>query len=174
MESQCVSIIQHYSVENIINNFMDEDSVPALWEKLEKLYMAKGLTNKLYMTKQLYTLKMEEGGNLMDHINVFSGCIDQLRKVDVKLEEEDKALLLLTSLPDSYENLVTTLFSSKDTMSLEQVQVSLVSHDTQKKIFSGDGGHESTLAVEEGNRGRTFDGRFERDSRFISSSKGRV
>ncbi|KAM1461397.1 hypothetical protein ACFXTO_046582 [Malus domestica] len=97
---------------------------------------------------------MDEGGNLMDHMNVFNGYLDQLRKVDVKVEEEDKALLLLTSLPDSYENLVTTLLHGKDTVSLEQVQASLVSYDTQKKKTIVDDGYETALAVQGGNGGR--------------------
>ena len=55
---------------------MDEDSASALWEKLEKLYLAKSLTNKLHLKRQLYKLKMEEGGNLMEHMNVFNGYLD--------------------------------------------------------------------------------------------------
>ncbi|GFS39105.1 hypothetical protein Acr_00g0061200 [Actinidia rufa] len=112
---KCVSTIRLCIADNIINNVMDEDSASALWEKLEKLYLAKSLTNKLHLKRQLYRLKMEEGGNLMEHMNVFNGYLDQLRKVDVKIDEEDKALLLLTSLPDSYDTLVTTLLYGKDT-----------------------------------------------------------
>ncbi|KAM0966633.1 hypothetical protein ACFX2C_022364 [Malus domestica] len=169
LESCCVSTIRHYIADNIINNVMDEDSAPALWEKLEKLYIAKSLTNKLHLKRKLYKLKMDEGGNLMDHMNEFNGYLDQLRKVDVKVEEEDKALLLLTSLPDSYENLVTTLLHGKDTVSLEQVQASLVSYDTQKKKTIVDGGHETALAVQGWNHGRKLGEGSERDNRGFAA-----
>ena len=155
LESRCVSTIRLCVADNIINNVMDEDSAAGLWEKLEKLYLAKSLTNKLHLKRQLYRLKMEDGGNLMEHMNLFNGFLDQLKRVDVKIEEEDKALLLLTSLPDSYDNLVTTLLYGKDTVSLEQVEASLVSHYTQKKTSSNDGGGDSTLAVASGSRGRS-------------------
>ncbi|KAM1190803.1 hypothetical protein ACFX1X_011613 [Malus domestica] len=72
LESRCVSTIQHCIADNIINNVMDEDYAPALWEKLEKLYIAKSLTNKLHLKRKLYKLKMDEGGNLMDHMNEFN------------------------------------------------------------------------------------------------------
>jgi hypothetical protein len=54
---------------------------------------------------------MAEGSDLSQHINVFNQIIDDLKKVDVKFKDEDKALMLLNSLPTSstYENLVTTL-----------------------------------------------------------------
>ncbi|GFS42004.1 hypothetical protein Acr_00g0077610 [Actinidia rufa] len=141
---KCVSTIRLCIADNIINNVMDEDSASALWEKLEKLYLAKSLTNKLHLKRQLYRLKMEEGGNLMEHMNVFNGYLDQLRKVDVKIDEEDKALLLLTSLPNSYDTLVTTLLYEKDTVSLEQVQSSLVSHCTQKRSGWSNGSSSSS------------------------------
>ena len=40
--------------------------------------------------------------NLIEHLNVFKGLLDLLGRVDVKIEEKDQALLLLTSLPDSF------------------------------------------------------------------------
>ncbi|CAB4285828.1 unnamed protein product [Prunus armeniaca] len=109
---------------------MDKGSALALWEKLEQLYIAKSLTNKLHLKRKMYKLKMEEGGNQMDHMNMFNRCMGQLQKVDVKTEEKDKAFFLLSSLPDTYENLVTTLLYGKDTVSLEHVHASLVSLDT--------------------------------------------
>ncbi|EOY07366.1 Adenine nucleotide alpha hydrolases-like superfamily protein [Theobroma cacao] len=52
--------------------------------KLEKIYLAKSLSNKLQLRRKLYRLKMEENGDLMKHMNEFNGIIDQLKKVDVK------------------------------------------------------------------------------------------
>ncbi|GFZ04980.1 hypothetical protein Acr_17g0005520 [Actinidia rufa] len=67
----------------------------------KKLYLAKSLTNKLHLKATIISAKDGGRRNLMEHMNVFNGYLDQLRKVDVKIDEEDKALLLLTSLPDS-------------------------------------------------------------------------
>ena len=82
LELKCVSTIRLCITDNIINNVMDEDEASALWEKLKKLYLAKSLTNKLHLKRQLYRLKMEEGRNLMEHMNAFNGYLDQLRKID--------------------------------------------------------------------------------------------
>ena len=73
--------------------------------------MSKSLTNKLYLKQRLYGLKMAGGSDLSQHINVFNQISGDLKRVDVKFEDEDKTLMLLNSLPTSstYENLVTTL-----------------------------------------------------------------
>jgi hypothetical protein len=57
------------------------------------------------------------------HLSVFNQVISNLKRVDVKFEDEDKALMLLNSLPASttYENLVTTLTWGKESLELEDV-----------------------------------------------------
>lgn len=51
--------------DNMLLNIMDEDSIPVLWEKLEKLYMGNNLINKLYLKQKLYRMKIKEGTNLL-------------------------------------------------------------------------------------------------------------
>ena len=41
--------------------------------------------------------------------------------MDVKIEEEDRALLLLYSLPSGYDGLITTLIYGKESLEYEEV-----------------------------------------------------
>jgi hypothetical protein len=95
--------------DDVMYHVMDEESSATVWLKLESWYMSKSLTNKFYLKQWLYGLEMAEGSNMSQHINVFNQIIGDLKRVDVKFEDEDKALMLLNSLPTSsmYENLVT-------------------------------------------------------------------
>jgi hypothetical protein len=88
--------------------------------------MAKNLTNKLYVKKQLYGLQMEENTDLLEHLNKFNMLNTQLLNFGVKIGEEDKAILLLASLRPSYDHLVTTLLYGKETLAFEEVMGSLV------------------------------------------------
>ena len=66
---------------------------------------------------------MAKGLDLSQHINVFNQIINDLKRIDVKFEDEDKALMSLNSLPTSstYENLITTLMCEKETLDLEEI-----------------------------------------------------
>jgi hypothetical protein len=77
--------------------------------------MSKSLTNKLSLKQGLYGLKMAEGSDLSQHINIFNHIISDLKRVDVKFEDGEKALMLLKSLPvsNTYGNLVTILTRGK-------------------------------------------------------------
>ena len=50
---------------------MDEEMTTELWSRLEILYMTKSLSNKLYLKKQVYGLRMKEGTIVLEHLNFF-------------------------------------------------------------------------------------------------------
>jgi len=57
--------------------------------------MTKSLSNKLFMKKQLYILRMKKGTHIL-HLNAFNRILSDLLALEVELEEEDKALFLLS------------------------------------------------------------------------------
>ncbi|KAI9181836.1 hypothetical protein LWI28_019135 [Acer negundo] len=103
LDEKAMSSIELHLSNEMICNVMKEKSAKGTWEKLEKLYMGKTLSNKLTFKDQLYGLKMEKGGDVMAHLNDFNRCISNLIWVDVKYKEDDKALFILRSLPDSFK-----------------------------------------------------------------------
>ena len=58
---------------------------------------------------------------MLQHLSKFNSLISQLLQFKVTFDDEDKDILLLASLPSSYENLMTTLLYGKDTLKFEQV-----------------------------------------------------
>ena len=75
---------------------------------------------------------MEENADLLEHLNKFNMLTTQLNFA-VKIGEEDKVILLLASLPPSYDHLVMTLLYGKETLAFEEVMGSLLSHETRRK-----------------------------------------
>jgi hypothetical protein len=59
---------------------------------------------------------MQERENLLAHINMVKALANQLRSIEVKIEDEDVYMVLLMSLPPSFDNLVMSLesMSTKD------------------------------------------------------------
>ncbi|KAE8661582.1 putative ribonuclease H protein [Hibiscus syriacus] len=47
---------------------------------------------------------MQDDNDLVQHVNVFNQIVSNLARLDVKIEDEDKAMILLCSLPLSYEH----------------------------------------------------------------------
>jgi len=59
--------------------------------------MIMSLPNKLYLKKQLHGLRMKERTAVLEHLNFLNKIINELLAIDVKIDEEDNALILLSS-----------------------------------------------------------------------------
>ncbi|GJS04380.1 retrovirus-related pol polyprotein from transposon TNT 1-94, partial [Tanacetum coccineum] len=151
----------------VLREVTGETTAAGVWSKLETLYMTKSLANKLYLKKKLYTFYMPAGRKISEHIDEFNKIVLDLANIEVKFEDEDLALLLLTSLPASYEHFVDTLLYGREALTLEDVMATLNSKEIKERSKAkGDDGE--GLYV----RGRT-DRRDSRQSRGKSRSKSR-
>ena len=79
-------------------------------------------SNELFLKKQLNSLPTKEGTLILQHLNAFNQILSDLLALEVKLEEEDKALLLLSSLPPSYDHLATIIMYEKKALELKDVR----------------------------------------------------
>ena len=134
--------------DDVIIEVADQETAAALWAKLESLYMTKSLTNKLLLKQRLFRLRMQEGTPLRDHLENLNKILLDLRNVEVKVEDEDAALILLVSLPESYENFVESFMTGKETLSLEDVRSALhIREDRQQATSSATEDLPSGLSV---------------------------
>ncbi|KAL5709711.1 hypothetical protein ACHQM5_020369 [Ranunculus cassubicifolius] len=73
-DQKASSSIELYLADEVMFNVMEETTAQGTWEKLEKLYMGKSLSNKLFLKDELLNLRMDEGGDVMEHLNTFNRC----------------------------------------------------------------------------------------------------
>ncbi|GKC70668.1 hypothetical protein Tco_1116551, partial [Tanacetum coccineum] len=66
------------------------------------------------------------------HIDEFHKLVGDLAAIDTAISDNDHVLLLLTSLPLSYDNFIKTLLYGRDTLKLEDVLATLNSRELQK------------------------------------------
>ncbi|GJV31222.1 hypothetical protein Tco_1391622 [Tanacetum coccineum] len=120
--------------DKVLYEVVDEETVVDVWKKLEKLYMTKLLTNKLFETTFVFT-SMKEGSTLNDHLDALNSILMDLKNVEVKIDDEDAALILLVSLPPSFENFVKLLVLLKKTLVIGRGNDSLAKLFVKKESF---------------------------------------
>ncbi len=81
------------------------------WEAFCDVHEAKTIGNKLFLQRRFFTIKMQEGDDMLVHINTVKALADQLRSIEVNITDEDVYMVLLMSLLPSFDNLVTSLES---------------------------------------------------------------
>jgi hypothetical protein len=162
------SIIRLCLEDLVLLNVSRESTAKELWDKLGNLYQSKSLVNKLFLRKNLYHLRMEDGDYVTEHLNSFNTPISQLGSINITIAEEDKCITLLCSLPNSWDNLVVAIGSTtQSTLKYEDVVASLLSEEMRQK--SMDSHSTDALFV----RGHTQDRNTSKPSGGRSKSTGR-
>lgn len=100
--------------DNQLGHIRKEVTAKAAWDALKKYHEKSTLTNKVFLLKRLCRMQMSDDGNMEDHLNVMMDVVDQLEALGEKLKDGLIVALLLCSLPDSYDNLITALESRAD------------------------------------------------------------
>ena len=156
--------------DKVLRKASKEKTVAGVWSKLEGLYMTKSLVNQLYRKQALYSFKMHEDKSIDEQLHTFNKLILDLEQIDVTVDDEDQALLLLTSLPKSYSNFKDTLLYGRESLTLDEIQATLNSKELNHR--SEDEGN----AVAEGLnvRGRSDKREFKQRSKSRSKSKFRI
>ena len=70
---------------------------------------------------------------MIEHLNTFKGIVNQLKKVDMNIDDELQIFLLLSSLAESWDTLVVTLSNSAPDgkLSMYNVTNSLLNEDSK-------------------------------------------
>jgi len=82
----------------VLRDVAKEPTTASMWSKLESLYMTKSLAHRQFLKQQLYSFKMVESNTVTEQLTEFNKMLDDLENIEVKLEDEDKAILLLCAL----------------------------------------------------------------------------
>jgi len=83
-----------------------------------------------------------EGTSFVDHLNVFNKLVTQLVSVNKKIEENNKVVMLESSLLQSWEQLVINIIVEKNTLNFDKIIAYLLEAESLKKMqessFLGD------------------------------------
>ena len=107
------------------------------WSKLVDHFEKKSLANKLFLRRRFFTTMMEDGDDVLSHINNLKTLAEQLKAVGAPVCEDDLVITLLGRLGDSYQFLITALESRSDTLNWELVTSRLLHEEMKRKEHGG-------------------------------------
>jgi len=140
-------------VASVAFNISREKTTKDLMKALARLYEKPLASNKVFLMKHLFNMKMSEGGSIVDHLNEFNMIISQLSFVGVNFDGEVRDLLILLSLLENWKGLVMAMsnyVSISNTLKFNYVIGVFLSEEMRHKST----GETSYNALNVENRGR--------------------
>ena len=139
--------------QNVAFDIIKEKTTPDLLKALSNMYEKSSAMNKVYLMWRLFNLQMFEGGSVVDHINEFNVIVSLLSSVEVNFEDEIKASILMSSLPESWDPVVAAIssFRGSDKLKFDEIRDVVLSKSICKREIGNSSG--SALSVDQ--RGRS-------------------
>jgi len=120
-------MIRKYIDRSLFEHVSTYTNAYELWTKTPR--------NKAHLIRRLVKLEYSDDQNMIEHLNTFKGIVNQLKKTEMKIDDELQTLLLLSSLPESWDTLVVTLSNSAPDgkLSMDSVTDCLLNEELRRR-----------------------------------------
>lgn len=103
-----------------------------LWLRLENIFQSKGPARKTTLLKSLTLQKMSEGGDVREHLHGFLDTVDKA-EMDVVINPDQLAIMMLYSLPSSFENFRIAIESRDELLEPETLRTKIIEEFDARK-----------------------------------------
>lgn len=131
-DDKCLAFIILTIDPSLLLYVKDAATSKEAFQKLKDVFEPTGPVRKVYLFKRLLQLKMSTTDSLSNHINEFSQIADSLSSIDIKLDDELLSIILLSSLPSSYESFIVAIESRDELPSLQVLIIKLLDEEQRR------------------------------------------
>lgn len=104
-----------------------------VWLKLQEIYQSKGPARKATLLKRLTLHKMVENEDIHEHLSRFFDTVDKLGEMEIQINPDLLTIMLLYSLPPSYENFRCAIESRDELPSAETLKIKIIEENDARK-----------------------------------------
>ncbi|KAG2399616.1 Retrovirus-related Pol polyprotein from transposon TNT 1-94 Protease [Vigna angularis] len=135
MDDNAVANLHLAMADSVLSSIAEKKTAKEIWDTLIKLYEVKSLHTRIFLKRKLYTLRMSEFTPVTEHINNLNTLFAQLTASDFNIVENERAELLLQSLPDSYDQLIINITNNNivGRLSFEDVAGAILEEESRRK-----------------------------------------
>ena len=103
LDRQVLGVIGLTLSRSVEHNVVKEKTIVDLMKALSSMYEKPLANNKVYLIKKLFNLKKAKGAPVAQYLNEFNTITNSLSTVRIEFDDEVHVLILLASLPNSWE-----------------------------------------------------------------------
>ena len=117
------------------------ESAREMWDQLTMVKESKGRLGVLATRRALYRATAEEGFEMVEHISKLRKLQEELHLMENKVPDEDFVMILITSLPESWDQYTSAYLGSsgnKPTLKLHKLIAILLEEDRRRRGRNSD------------------------------------
>ncbi|GKC17556.1 gag-pol polyprotein [Tanacetum coccineum] len=134
MDGNAIANLHLALADGVLSSIEEKKSAKEIWDHLARLYEARSLHNKKFLKRKLYALRMTESTSVTEHVNNLNTLFSQLTSLSCKIDSQERAEILLQSLPDSYDQVIINLTSNvlSDYLVFDDVAAAILEEENRR------------------------------------------
>ena len=150
IDRQVLRVIKLTLSRSVVYNVIKEKTTIDLMKALFGMYEKPSANNKVHLMKKLFNLKMAENASVAQHLNEFNTITNQLSFVEIDFDDEIHALIVLASLPNSWEAMRMAISNSigKEKLKYNDIQDLILAEEIRRRDASETSESDSALNLE--------------------------
>ena len=155
LDRQVLRVIRLTLSRSIAYNIVKEKTTADLMKALSSMYEKPLANNKVHLMKKLFNLKMAENASVAQHLNEFNTITNKLSFVEIDFDDEIRALIVLASLPNSWEAMRMAVSNSigKEKLKYNDIRHLILAKEIRKRDAGESSRFGSALNLETKGRG---------------------
>uniref|UniRef100_A0A7N2MUY1 Retrovirus-related Pol polyprotein from transposon TNT 1-94 n=1 Tax=Quercus lobata TaxID=97700 RepID=A0A7N2MUY1_QUELO len=155
LDRQVLGVIRLTLSRSVAHNVVKEKTTADLMKALSGMYEKPSANNKVHLMKKLFNLKMAENASVAQHLNEFNTITNQLSSVEIDFDDEIRALIILASLPNSWEAMRMAVSNStgKEKLKYNDIRDLILAEEIRRRDAGESSGSGSALNLETRGRG---------------------
>ncbi|CAH9068092.1 unnamed protein product [Cuscuta europaea] len=131
-ETACSTIYLNLT-DSVLRKVGIFESAKALWEKLDSLYIDTPLPGKLFLLEKFFRFRLDLTKDIDENLDVFDKLIQNIKQAGDKHIDDYTPIVLLSVIPDSYNDVESAIKYGRDEISLDIVVNGLRSKELDLK-----------------------------------------
>ena len=138
LDKQVLGVIRLSLSRFITHNVVKNTTTTNRMNALSSMYEKPLANNKVHLMKKLFNLKMAKNALVAQHLNEFNTITNQLSSVEIDFDDEICALIILASLPNSWEAMMMIVSNStgKDKVTYNDIRDLILAKEIHKRDAS--------------------------------------
>lgn len=124
------------------------------WETLRDYYNKTNLQNRVALTRRLHEFRMDEGGDMVSHLDRFDELVLSMEAVGDTMDDARQMTVLLSSLPAEYEMIVSIIENSMGVTMVDVKEKLLKEHKKKQQQEVSEGAFRVGRGGHKQDRGR--------------------
>ena len=136
-DRMALSMIRLRVADKMLVYVASSTSAKEAWDTLKSLLETQGALGIVLARRKLFRSQCEDGTTIQEHIRTLRGYQEELHNLGQKIDGEEFSIILLTSLPESWNNYIASI----DTTALKDAPAliaRILEHDRRLSMRNSD------------------------------------